>query len=153
MRKARTRSAQVAALALCLVLVGQHASAQDSRDADTRAPQLDALSPEVKQEINQLAQGLTRVRQEDVPLACGKAVENARWGVETMLEVGERNMQGGYLARADYEATAKPLNALLAQLTLSDCESATGTRRDFYQCMSSDYNHVYACGKAHPFEH
>jgi hypothetical protein len=153
MQQAGIRSAQAAALALCLAFACPGASAQDDRDADTRAPRLEALSPELKQEINQLAQGLTRIQQDDVPLACGKAVENARWGVETMLEVGERNMQGGYLARADYEATAKPLNALLAQLTLSDCEAATGTRRDFYQCMSSDYNHVYACGKAHPFEH
>jgi hypothetical protein len=153
MRKSGTRSAHAAALALCVAFAGLQAAAQEDGGTDAGAPPRQALSPELKQEINQLAQGLTRVQQDGVPLACDKAVKNARWGVETMLEVGERNMQGGYLARADYEATAKSLNALLVQLTLPDCEAATGTRRDFYQCMSSDYNHVYGCGKAHPFDH
>jgi hypothetical protein len=79
-------------------------------------------------------------------------VENARWGVETMLEVGEKNLRGGYMTQAAYDAVTPALNALLGVLSLQDCEAATGARRDFYQCMSSDYNHVLACGKAHPFE-
>ena len=53
---------------------------------------------------------------------------------------------------AAYDAATPALEALLAVLTVQDCQAATGARRDFYQCMSSDYNHVYACGKAHPFE-
>ena len=53
---------------------------------------------------------------------------------------------------ADHDAAAPPLRALLRVLTTDDCAAATGERRAFYQCMSSGYNHVYACGKAHPFE-
>ena len=88
----------------------------------------------------------------DAPLACGKAVDNARYGVETMLEVGEKNLRAGYMTQAAYDGMAPAPRSLLAALSLQDCESASGVRRDFYQCMSSDYNHVLACGKAHPFE-
>ncbi len=44
---------------------------------------------------------------------------------------------------------AAPLNAQRERLTLADCEDATGARREFYRCMSSDYNHVMACATAH----
>ena len=56
------------------------------------------------------------------------------------------------MTQAAYDAATPTLKALLGVLTVQDCEAAAGVRRDFYQCMSSDYNHVYACGKAHPFE-
>ncbi len=56
------------------------------------------------------------------------------------------------MTQAAYDAMAPGLRSLLGVLNVQDCESATGTRRDFYRCMSSDYNHVLACGKAHPFE-
>lgn len=146
MRKNGT-PALAAGMVLCLAWCLPGASAATQSEAAPRA-----LSPEMKQQIDALAEGLGRVQQDNVELSCTQAVENARWGVETMLEVGQRNMQDGHLARTDYEATSRPLQALLARLTLSDCETATGARRDFYRCMSSDYNHVYACGKAHPFD-
>ena len=110
------------------------------------------VPPEVQADVAAIAEHLSSVQEDAPPLACGKAVENARWGVETMLEVGEKNLRGGYMTQAAYDAVMPTLKALLDALTVEDCEAATSVRRDFYQCMSSDYNHVYACGKAHPFE-
>lgn len=107
------------------------------------------LPSQVREDVNDIARQLLKVRDDDVELACPKAVENARWGVETMLEVGERNLQDGYLGRADYDRMAAPLKTRLETLTLADCENATGARREFYRCMSSDYNHVMACATAH----
>lgn len=122
-------------------------SAQAQEDAPPRP-----LPAEVQADVAAIAEHLSSVQEDAPPLACAKAVENARWGVETMLEVGEKNLRGGYMTQAAYDATTPTLKALLRVLTVQDCEAATGVRRDFYQCMSSDYNHVYACGKAHPFE-
>ncbi|KRA40117.1 hypothetical protein ASD72_16960 [Pseudoxanthomonas sp. Root630] len=122
-------------------------SAQAQEDAPPRP-----LPAEVQADVAAIAEHLSSVQEDAPPLACAKAVENARWGVETMLEVGEKNLRGGYMTQAAYDATTPTLKALLRVLTVQDCEAATGVRHDFYQCMSSDYNHVYACGKAHPFE-
>jgi len=102
-------------------------------------------------DADQIAQQLLKVHESETDLNCAKAVENARYGVETMLEVGEKNVRGGYLPAAQFNASAAPLRTLLPQLTVADCEAAGGNKRAFYQCMSSDYNHVLACGKAHPY--
>lgn len=119
--------------------------------ADDSAPPR-ALPADVQADVEAIAGHLTQVNDADAMLACGKAVDNARYGVETMLEVGEKNLRAGYMTQAAYDGMAPALRSLLAALSLQDCESASGVRRDFYQCMSSDYNHVLACGKAHPFE-
>ena len=110
------------------------------------------LPAEVQADVNAIAVQLAQVSDTDVALACDKAVENARYGVETMLEVGEKNLRAGYMTQAAYDAVTPALQSLLNVLTVQDCDAANGTRRAFYQCMSSDYNHVVACGKAHPFD-
>jgi hypothetical protein len=134
----------VAFAALCLV--ASHALGRE----DGPAPR--ALPADAQAEINAIAEHLSQVSDPAPALACGKAVENARWGVEAMLEVAGKNLRGGYLSQADHDAAAPQLKALLAVLTTDDCAAATGERRAFYQCMSSDDNHVFACGKAHPFD-
>ena len=113
---------------------------------------LRTLPAQVQADVAAIAEHLSSVQEAAPALDCDKAVENARWGVDTMLEVSGNNLRSGYLSQAAYDAATPALEALLAVLTVQDCQAATGARRDFYQCMSSDYNHVYACGKAHPFE-
>ena len=113
---------------------------------------LRTLPAQVQADVAAIAEHLSSVQEAATALDCDKAVENARWGVDTMLEVSGKNLRSGYLSQAAYDAATPALEALLALLTVQDCQAATGARRDFYQCMSSDYNHVYACGKAHPFE-
>jgi hypothetical protein len=119
--------------------------------ADDAAPTR-ALPADVQADVDAIAGHLTQVNDTGPALACDKAADNARHGVETMLEVGEKNLRAGYMTPAAYDTMAPALRSLLGVLSVQDCEAATGTRRDFYQCMSSDYNHVLACGKAHPFE-
>lgn len=104
-----------------------------------------------QRDAEQIAQQLLKVQDTAPELECAKAVENARYGVETMLEVGEKNVKGGYMKPEQFASAAAPLRALLPQLTVADCEAAKDNKRAFYQCMSSDYNHVMACAQAHPY--
>lgn len=142
------------AAALALVLALPLASRAATADPDAAQPPptgIQALPPEVKRDAEDIARHLATVQDEDTALDCPKAVENARYGVQTMLEVGAKNVAGGYLPAETFTAMATPMRTLLAGLTEADCTAATGNKRAFYQCISSDYNHVLACGKAHPY--
>ena len=144
-RPHRRRHAIAAVAVASLMVWAASASGQSPSSPRT-------LPAEVQADVNAIAAHLAQVSDTDVALACDKAVDNARYGVETMLEVGEKNLRGGYMTQAAYDAVTPALQSLLNVLTVQDCEAASGTRRAFYQCMSSDYNHVVACGKAHPFD-
>ena len=141
MRRSRLAAVLIVLVAVTPLLGGaQEAGADDA-----------ALRAKAQRDADEIAQHLLDVHDREVELNCAKAVDNARYGVETMLEVGAKNVKGGYMKAEQFNATAVPLRALLPQLTVADCEAADGNKRAFYQCMSSDYNHVLACGKAHPY--
>lgn len=145
MEQAERRHLATTWMGAWLLLLGMPAMALPERvDNAVRS-----LPPQVQEDVNDIARQLLKVQDSNAELSCPKAVENARWGVETMLEVGERNLRDGYLSRVDYDRMATPLKAQLEGLTLADCENASGARHEFYRCMSSDYNHVMACAKAH----
>lgn len=137
----------IRSVALALMLVPAAAFAQQPSSTETDAQ----VRARAQQDAEQIAQQLLKVRDEPTELECAKAVENARYGVETMLEVGEKNVKGGYMKPEQFASAAAPLRALLPQLTVADCEAAKDNKRAFYQCMSSDYNHVMACAQAHPY--
>jgi len=141
---ARRRTLPIAA---AIGLLSLACVAQGNDQAELRT-----LPADVQADVDAIAQHLSVVHDADAPLACGKAVDNARDGVEALLEIGEKNLRAGYMTQAAYDGMVPALRSLLAALSLPDCESASGVRRDFYRCMSSDDNHVFACGKAHPFE-
>lgn len=138
----------IASLLSVLLWLGatQAAAAQE-----TPAGESQSIDAKTQQDAKEVAAHLLEVHDRDAELSCDKGVENARYGVETMLEVGEKNVKGGYLPQAQFDAAAKPMKALLPQITVADCTSADGNKREFYRCMSSDYNHVMACAQAHPF--
>ncbi len=129
---------------VCAVLAGAASAHPDPAEAERPAR---TLPEPVRADVEAITAQLLEIRDEEVELSCPKAVENARYGVETMLEVGERNRQGGYMTQAQYSAMAIPLREALTTLTLADCEQASGGRLAFYRCMSNDYNHVLACAK------
>ncbi|MDI9237441.1 hypothetical protein QLQ15_00760 [Lysobacter sp. LF1] len=110
-----------------------------------------ALPPDVQATVNDIAKQMAQVRETDVELSCDKGVENARYGLETMLEVGQKNADGGYIKREEFNAMATQLRGFLSQITVADCQSAEGEKQAFYRCMSSDYNHVTACAAKHRF--
>ena len=94
---------------------------------------------------------LKKVDPKSVPLSCGTAVENVRSQVKTMLETGQRNVQQGYTGAAEFEGVAGKLREGLSKTTPADCESAPGNKKLFYQCMSSDRNHVIGCGNKYKY--
>lgn len=110
-----------------------------------------SLPPGVQATVNDIAQQVMQVRETDVALSCDKGVENARYGLETMLEVGQKNSDAGYIKREEFQAMATQLRGFLSQITVADCQSADGEKQAFYRCMSSDYNHVTACAAKHRF--
>lgn len=95
--------------------------------------------------------GMQKVDPKTTPLSCVTAVDNVRYQLDQMLEVGQRNTNDGYMTQADYDATATKLRQAKSDVTLTDCDGATGSKRAFYQCMSSSRNHVSGCGKLHKF--
>lgn len=105
------------------------------------------LPPRVQEDVEAISRQLLNIQDRDVELSCPKAVENARYGLETALEVSQRNRDGGYLDAAAFDKTAAVIKARLAMITQTDCQAAQGGRLAFYHCMSSDYNHVMACAE------
>jgi len=101
----------------------------------------------------EMAEGVASALMQGEPdaktLNCAKAVSSGRDGIDSMLEVGLRNVQGGYMDRTEYENNARLLRAERAKLSEAACEASTGSTRGFYLCLSNPNNHVMACGKRH----
>lgn len=98
-----------------------------------------------------LVKGLQKVDSNTEPLSCVKAVDNVRYQIDLMLEVGQKNTKDGYITQAEYDATAAKLRQAKSEISLTDCDGATGNKRAFYQCMSSSRNHVSGCGSKYKF--
>lgn len=109
----------------------------------------------IPKDTQELMQGmeiaLKKVDPKTVPLSCSTAVENVRGQITTMLETGERNVKQGYVKAADYQGVAGKLREAQAGTTLADCESATGNKKLFYQCMSNNRNHAVGCGAKYKY--
>jgi hypothetical protein len=95
--------------------------------------------------------GLKKVDPNTEPLSCVKAVDNIRSQVDTMLEVGQRNLKDGYITQAEYDTTAAKMRQARSEISLTDCDGSTGNKRLFYQCMSGNRNHVMGCGSKYKF--
>lgn len=109
----------------------------------------------IPRDTQELMQGmeiaLRKVDSRVVPLSCATAVDNVQSQAATMLETGQRNVQQGYVKAADYEGVASKIRQARAGATLSDCQSSTGNKKLFYQCMSNNRNHVSGCGSKYKF--
>lgn len=109
----------------------------------------------IPKDTRELMQGmeiaLKKLDPKTVPLSCSTAVDNVQSQAATMLETGQRNVQQGYVKASDYEGVASKIRQARAGATLSDCQSATGNKKLFYQCMSNNRNHVSGCGSAYKF--
>jgi len=143
--KALSASMSAVALAIAMAFTATAYAAGVDEEATKSLP------PDAQATVEGIAQALMQVHDSDVELSCDKAVGNARYGLETMLEVGQKNTDDGYMKRSDFEPMAAKLRESLAQITPQDCAAATGEKQAFYRCMSSDYNHVTACASKHRF--
>jgi hypothetical protein len=108
--------------------------------------------PKGVQELGEgLIKGLQKVDPKEEPLNCSVAVENVRYQFDLMLEVGQKNAKDGYITQSDFDAKAAKLRQAKSEVTLTDCQLASGNKRSFYQCMSNSKNHVTGCGNKYSF--
>ncbi len=98
-----------------------------------------------------IVKGLKKVDPTNEPLNCNKAVENVRDQFDLMLKAGEKNLKDGYLSQANFDVTAPKIRQARSEVTATDCQSATGAKKSFYQCMSNDRNHISGCGSKYKF--
>jgi hypothetical protein len=105
----------------------------------------------ISKDVEELGQGfkkaLETVDGKKVALNCAAAVDNIHYQADQMLEVGQKNVRDGYLSQANYDSSAPKIRENKAKYSLADCQSASGNKHGFYQCMSSSRNHVMACDK------
>jgi hypothetical protein len=107
---------------------------------------------ELQSIANDAASSFSNARSETAELSCTSAVDNARVGVETMLEVAQKNFKAGYMEKSEYESGSKGLRGILSRLSTGECQASTGSVRSFYQCMSSQHSHVAACGQKYGYQ-
>ncbi len=108
--------------------------------------------PKGVQEMGEgLMKGLQKVDPKEEPLNCSVAVENVRYQFDLMLEVGQKNAKDGYITQSDFDTKAAKLRQAKSEVTLTDCQLASGNKKSFYQCMSNSKNHVTGCGNKYSF--
>lgn len=108
--------------------------------------------PKGAQELGEgLIKGLQKVDPKEEPLNCSVAVDNVRYQFDLMLEVGQKNAKDGYINQSDFDAKAAKLRQAKSEVTLTDCQLASGNKKSFYQCMSNSKNHVTGCGNKYSF--
>lgn len=117
-------------------------------EVDTQAPSSTRQIPPAAKEF---ADGIMNAEEKAADLDCSKAVSNAHYSLEQMLENGRKNYKGGYIDKTQYDQAMKGINSLMSSISISDCQSATGNKKKFYTCVSSPYNFVASCGEKHPF--
>lgn len=129
----------------------RNAGSTNNANSGTNADGTKKIPKDTQEMMQGMEIALKKVDPKTVPLSCGTAVENVRSQVTTMLETGQRNVQQGYVKAADFEGVAGKLRQGLAQTTPADCDSATGNKKLFYQCMSNNRNHVIGCGSKYKY--
>ena len=105
------------------------------------------LPKDVEELVEGMTKGLGTVDGKQVPMNCAASVSNIHGQADAMLEVGQKNVRDGYLARSSFEKTAGQIRQARGSYSLSDCQRATGNKKSFYQCMSGSSNHVLGCSK------
>lgn len=108
-------------------------------------------SKEAQELVQDIEAKYGKVDAKIVPLSCGTAVENVRSQMTAMLETGQRNVKQGNVKSAEYENVVSKIRQARAEATPADCESATGNKKLFYQCMTNDRNHVLGCSSKYKY--
>lgn len=105
------------------------------------------VSAEAKKMAQEMAAAMMSNVSEGAELNCEKSVKNSHLSIDTMLGVGEKNYNGGYISKEQYEATVGQLKGVMAEITLEDCQKSTGKQKQFYTCMSNDNNMFMSCAQ------
>ena len=109
------------------------------------------LDGETKEFAESIAQEILRDNGDAEAVDCGRSVNNAHDSIDTMLSVSERNYKTGYLAESEYREASTKLRQSRSQISVSECQGASGNTAGFYKCMTNDYNHIVTCGKKYDY--
>ncbi|HVL02335.1 MAG TPA: DUF4124 domain-containing protein [Dongiaceae bacterium] len=116
------------------------------------ASQEQAPPSDAQQVAREMAEGLMKNTAPAEKMDCAEAVENGRYSIDSMLEVGRKNHRDGYIEKDQYEKTVSELKRIKAKLSVGECASANGNVRDFYLCLSNPMNMIAACGSKHNYQ-
>lgn len=103
------------------------------------------LTPEVQEMINTARDNMLKTTPSTDALDCSRAVSNTISGIDTMLDVGRQNYRDGYMTKAEYDNNIPKLEQFRREVSVSDCQSASGKNLAFYKCMNNSYNYVVGC--------
>lgn len=81
--------------------------------------------------------------------SCGRAVNNGQDWIDSMIQVGRRNLETGHMSRSEHDKGLSELNQMKASITVGNCEQATGKTKRFYECLADITNHLSLCGQRH----
>jgi hypothetical protein len=109
------------------------------------------IPKEVQELGDDLIQNLQKMSPKTVALDCTRAVGNIQDQADTMLSVGEKNRNDGYINPAEFDNQAARIRQAKSETSVADCQLASGDKKLFYQCMSNDRNHVTGCAKKHAY--
>jgi hypothetical protein len=109
------------------------------------------IPPEVREMMQGMQKALLEVHEDGTPLNCESAPRNINWQVDTLLAQGKKNLEAGYITRDQYDFATGAFKKARDEVSLEDCKTALSTKRSFYQCMSSDKNHVTGCGQKYNY--
>lgn len=104
------------------------------------------INGETKQLAEDISKSMMKVSDKKTELDCAKAVENGKYSIGVMLENGRKNYKDGYIDQEKYEEGAEFLKKLKSSISVSDCRSAKGNKKEFYTCVSNPMNIIIACG-------
>lgn len=127
-------------------------SSSSSGKAGSAAQQYNADgTKKIPKDVEEFGQGMKKaletVDSKQAPLNCAAAVDNIHHQADQMLEVGQKNVRDGYMTQAAFDSAAPKIKEARGKYSVSDCQGASGSKKSFYQCMSSSNNHVMGCDK------
>jgi hypothetical protein len=114
-------------------------------------PKIKSVPQGTQNMVNAFTKSILKDHGDAEQLDCSKAVSNAHYSIDNMLDVGKRNVEGGYGDKNKFKKISADLKKARRQITLSECRSAKGQVAGFYKCMSNDYNHIMNCGKKYNY--
>jgi Domain of unknown function (DUF4124) len=110
-----------------------------------------SIDKDVEELKNAMTNEIKKVDETDNVLNCSVALDNAQWQFQTMLDQGKRNLNNGSINQDQFGQVTAVVNKLKSEISYSDCQSAAGIKKSFYECMSNKNNHLVGCTSEHNF--
>lgn len=80
-------------------------------------------------------------------LDCGTAVSNGQDWIDSMRDVGKRNLETGHMSKEDYNNGMRQIDEMAGNITVGQCQSSSGNTRKFFECLGDITNHLARCGQ------